>query len=53
MNYKKKKLSVKKKSSVKKLFLKTSQNSQENTFVGVSFNKVAGLRPKAASRGVL
>ena len=23
--------------SVKKVFLKTSQNSQENTFVGVSF----------------
>ena len=25
------------KCSVKKVFLKTSQNSQENTFVGVSF----------------
>ena len=31
--------------SVKKVFLKISQYSQENTCVGVSFNKVAGLKP--------
>ena len=29
----------------KKLFLKISQYSQENTCVGVSFNKTAGLKP--------
>ena len=27
------------------MFLKISQNSQENTCVGVSFDKVADLRP--------
>ena len=31
--------------SVKKVFLKNSQNSQENTCTRISFNKVAGLRP--------
>ena len=32
--------------SVKKVFLKISQNSEENTYVGVSFfNKLASLRP--------
>ena len=30
--------------SMKKLFLKISQYSQENTDVGFSFNKVAGLK---------
>ena len=29
--------------SVKKMFLKILQYLQENTFVGVSFNKIAGL----------
>ena len=29
----------------KKVFLKISQNSQENIFARVFFNKVAGLRP--------
>ena len=29
--------------SVKKVFLKISQKSQENTCVGVSFNKISGL----------
>ena len=29
--------------SIKKLFLKILQYLQENTFVGVSFNKIAGL----------
>ena len=31
--------------SVKKVFLKISQNSPENTCARVSFNNVAGLRP--------
>ena len=31
--------------SVKKVFLKNSQHSQENTFARVLFRKVAGLRP--------
>ena len=31
--------------SVKKMFLKIAQNSQENTCARVSFLKVAGLRP--------
>ena len=30
--------------SVKNVFLKALQNSKENIFVGVFFNKVAGLR---------
>ena len=30
--------------SIKKLLLKISQYSQENTYVGTSFNKVAGLQ---------
>ena len=30
--------------SIKKVFLKILQISQENTFVGVSFNKVVGLK---------
>ena len=30
--------------SIKKLFLKISQNSQENNCIGVFFNKLAGLR---------
>ena len=33
----------------KKVFLEISQNSQKNTFVRVSFNKVAGLRPHACN----
>ena len=32
--------------SVKKVFLKISQNSQENTCASVSFSKVTDLRPK-------
>ena len=32
-------------SSVKKLFLKISYNSQKSSCTGVSFNKVEGLRP--------
>ena len=36
--------------SIKKLFLKISQYSQENTFVGVSINKVPGLRPVTLSK---
>ena len=31
--------------SIKKMFLKISQNSKENTCVGVVFNKVAGHNP--------
>ena len=33
--------------SVKKVFLKISQNSQENTCARASFNKVAGLNHKS------
>ena len=29
----------------KKVFVKISQNLQKNTWVGVFFNKTAGLRP--------
>ena len=32
--------------SVKKVFLKIFQNTQENTCAGVFFNKVAGLGPE-------
>ena len=35
---------IRKKCSIKKLFLKISQYSQENTCVGVYFNIVAGLK---------
>ena len=37
--------SVAQRCSVKKVFLETSQNSQENTCAGDCFNKVAGLTP--------
>ena len=30
--------------AVEKVFLKNSEYSQENTYVGVFFNKVSGLR---------
>ena len=36
--------------SAKKVFLETSQNSQENTCARVFFNKVAGLRPATLRR---
>ena len=36
---------IKKRCSLKKVFLDISQNSQENTCVTVFFNKVEGLRP--------
>ena len=35
---------LQKRCSSKKVFLKICQNSQENTCVGIFFNKVAGLR---------
>ena len=34
--------SIHRKFSVKKVFLKTLQISQESTFIGISFNKVQG-----------
>ena len=39
--------------SVKKLFLKISQNSQENTCARVSFNEVASLRPATSLKETL
>ena len=39
--------SVAQRCSVKKVFLETSQTSQENTCAGDCFNKVAGLTPQA------